>query len=210
MAASVTAAGTGESRLVAAHEALMHVRGLQHDFPPPPPPPQAPGWLRPLLELLTALAPVLKVLFWVGAAGVAALILWLIVRDLPIARRLRRKAARGAAQPADWRPDAAAAQALLSQADQLAAAGRYDEAIHLLLFRSIQDIGASRPAAVRAALTSRDIVEAAPLSEAGRTAFRRIAEAVERSFFGGRSADRDAFDACRAHYQAFALAEQPR
>lgn len=207
----MTAAEGEEARLVAAHEALMHARGLQHDFPPPPALPQPPAWLRPLFELLTAAAPVLQVLFWIGLAATAALILWLMVRDLPIARRLRRrKTGTPAADPADWRPGAAAAQALLAQADELAAAGRYDEAIHLLLFRSIAEIGASRPTAVRAALTSRDIVEAAPLSETGRTAFRRIAEAVERSFFAGRPADRDTFDACRADYRAFALAEGPR
>jgi len=207
LTAGATAAEAAEARLLTAHDALMHARGLQHDFPPPPLPPTLPVWLQQLIEFLARFAPVLKVLFWAGLAATAALVLWLIVRDLPLARRFLGKPAASAGQPEAWRPSGAAAHALLAEADQLAAAGRYDEAIHLLLFRSIQDIGATRPAAVRAALTSRDIVDAAPLSESGRAAFRRIAAAVERSFFAGRAADRETFDACRAHYQAFALAE---
>lgn len=187
----------------------MQARGLQHDFPPAAPLTPPPSWLLQLAELLAAAAPVLKVVFWIGVAASALAIFWLIVRDLPLAGRFRRKPPIPAS-PTEWRPDARSAHALLDQADQLAAAGRYGEAIHLLLFRSIEAIGAARPAAVRAALTSRDIVEAAPLSETGRAAFRRIAESVERSFFAGRPADRADFEACRGSYETFALAEGAR
>lgn len=200
-----TAASSGPMKLAAAHQAFMQADGLQRDFTPMPVMKPPPAWLMRLLHALGEAAPVLKIVFWAGVAlGVAALI-WVIVRDLPFAALFRRKKA--AAEPSDWRPDAGAAHALLEDADRLAEAGRFEEAIHLLLFRSIEDIGAKRPEAVRAALTSRDIVEAAPLSEDGRAAFRLIADAVERSFFGGRPAGRDEFDRCRGQYEAFALAE---
>jgi len=184
----------------------MQARDLQHDFAAAPAPPPTPAWLGPLLRALQAAAPLLKIVFWAGVALGAAFILWLIVRDLPFARRLRRRKPADPAQ-ADWRPDAGAAHALLAEADRLAQAGRFGDAIHLLLFRSIEDIGAKRPEAVRAALTSRDILDDAPLSDAGRAAFRLIADAVERSFFGGRPVERDDFDRCRRQYEAFALAE---
>jgi hypothetical protein len=205
---SATSAEPPAGRLAAAHQAFLQAKGLQRDFAPMPT--QAPpAWLLHLLQALRDAAPVLKILFWAGVAlGVAALV-WVVVRDLPLAGRFRRRKP-VPAQSADWRPDAGAARALLADADRLAAAGRFDDAIHLLLFRSIEDIGARRPEAVRAALTSRDIVEAAPLSDAGRAAFRLITDAVERSFFGGRAAGRDEFDRCRGQYQAFALAEGAR
>jgi hypothetical protein len=194
-----------ETKLRAAHEALLQTRGLQFEFATAPKPPAPPGWLEPLLRGLAAAAPVLKVVFWIGLAVAAALILWMIVRDLPIAGRWRRRGK--ASAPSDWRPDAAEARALLAEADRLAAARAYGEAIHLILFRSIEDIAARRPGAVRPALTSRDIVATAPLSEVGRRAFSLIAETVELSFFGGRPAAREDFDRCRREYEAFALAE---
>ena len=69
-------------------------------------------------------------------------------------------------------------------------AGRYSEAAHLLLFRSIEDIDARRPDLVRPALTSRDIA-ALPRSPARpRRAFARIAMMVERSLFARAAARR--------------------
>lgn len=187
----------------------MQERGLQHDFAPMPQPPPPPPWIGALLRALAAAAPVLKIVFWAGVVIGVAAIIWVIVRDLSFAGRLRRKKS-AVTTSTDWRPEVDAARALLEEADRLAHAGRFGDAIHLLLFRSIEDIGSTRPEAVRAALTSRDIVEGAPLSDAGRAAFRLIADAVERSFFGGRAAQRDDFDRCRSQYEAFALAEGRR
>jgi hypothetical protein len=194
-----------EADLAAAHEALRRTPGLQLQFDQLPPPPPPPPWLEPLLRAFMAALPVLKVVFWIALAAAAAMVLWLIVRDLPLAQLFRRK--RRAQAPLDWRPEADAARALLQDVDRLAAEGRFTEAVHLLLFRSIEDIAAKRPRAVRPALTSRELVETAPLSESGRGAFRLIAEAVERSFFGGRDADAETFARCRREYEAFALAE---
>jgi hypothetical protein len=126
------------------------------------------------------------------------------VRDLiPVGYRRGKAQAR----PADWRPDAAEARALLEEADALAATGRFAEAIHILLFRSIEDIAAKKPGAVSRALTSREIVAATPMPEAARAAFTRIAAAVEHTFFGGRTAGEADFRAARGDYEAFAFAE---
>lgn len=200
------AASAIDATLAAAHRAFLNEPGLQREFAAAPAPPKPPPWLAKLLEALSAGAPVIKVVFWAGVAIGVALLLWIIVRDLPFAAAFRRRR-RPASTPVDWRPEAEAARAVLGDADRLAEEGRFGEAIHLILFRSIDDIAARRPGSVPRALTSREIVEAAPLSERGRAAFRVIADGVERTFFGGRSADRSDFDRCRGEYEAFALAE---
>ena len=105
----------------------------------------------------------------------------------------------------DWRPEPATALALLDDADGLAAQGRFGEAIHLLLFRSIDDLSGRRPGAVRPALTSRDIANLDVLPSQPRAAFARLAQAVERAFFGGQPVGSDVFDAARRDYEAFAF-----
>lgn len=198
-----------DAKLVAAHRAFLSEPGLQREFAQAPQPPKPPLWLAKLADVLSAAAPVIKIVFWGGVAVGVALLLWVIVRDLPFAAPLRRRR-RGKAPATEWRPEAEAARALLGDADRLAEEGRFDEAIHLILFRSIDDIAVRRPGAAPRALTSREIVEAAPLSDRGRDAFRLIVDAVERSFFGGQATGRGDFDRCRGEYEAFALAEGGR
>jgi len=203
----VAAAGgpTAEQKLAAAHEALLKTRGIQFDFAGAPAPPPPPSWLGPLIEALKVILPVLPYLFWGGVILGAALILYFIARELVPERWFRRKKIEVAAT--DWRPEPEKARALLEDADGLAAAGRFEEAIHLLLFRSIDDLRARRPGAVKPALTSRDIAGLETLPAGPRTAFASLARAVELTFFGGRPAGADEFGAARADYEAFAFAE---
>jgi len=203
----VTAAGaqTAEQQLAAAHEALLKTRGMQFDFGGMPAPPPPPPWLEPLVAVLKAIAPVLPYIFWGGVILGAALILYFIARELIPERWFRRKKAE--APVTDWRPEPGKARALLEDADSLAAAGQFEEAIHLLLFRSIDDLRARRPGAVKPALTSRDIAGLETLPAAPRDAFARLARAVELTFFGGRPAGADEFGAARRDYETFAFAE---
>jgi hypothetical protein len=182
-----------ERKLAAAHAVMRQTRGLQFDFAAAPPPPQTPAWIKALIEVLRVAAPVLKYVFWGGVAIGVALLVWVMIRDLaPTGWRVRKRRAAAV----DWRPDAAAA--------------RYGEAVHLILFRSIEELAAKRPGSVRAALTSRDIVAAAPIPGGPRDAFARIARTVERSFFGGRVVDAEEFAARRGDYEAFAFSEDWR
>lgn len=193
-----------EAKLAAAHQALLKTPGVQFDFQKSPET-KPPEWLEPLLAFLQWIAPVLQVLFWGGLIVGAALILFFIVREFAPESWFRGR--KTTVPVSDWRPEPGRARALLDDADALAAAGRFDEAIHLLLFRSIDDLVARRPGAVSPALTSRDISTLRVLPDDARTAFARLAQAVERTFFGGRAADADAFGQARADYQAFAFAE---
>jgi len=190
----------------AAHEAMLKAPSLQFDFSAVPAPPQPPGWLKPLFELIEAIAPLLGYVFWGGLILGAALLLYFVGREILASHFGWARGGKPAATP-QWRPEPEQAKALLEDADRLAAEGRFDEAAHLLLFRSIDDLSGRRPGAVRPALTTRDIAAIDAMPAAARDAFARIAEVVERSFFGGRSLGREDFDACRAAYQGFAFAE---
>ena len=130
----------------AAHARLLKDGALQFDFKGKPTPPKLdePEWLKAIGRAIAALFemiyPLLVVLFWIGVAAAVGALLFLIVREIAgvrFSRRRRAKAARAA--PVDWRPEAWKARALLEDADRLAAEGDFDEAVHLILFRSIDD-----------------------------------------------------------------------
>ncbi|WP_288016394.1 hypothetical protein [Blastomonas sp.] len=175
---------------------------------PPEPPPEWWGdvtrWLaevlEPVVRLLAAAWPVLSKLLLVALViGVAAL-LWVILAPYISDRRERRAAA-----VPDWVPDQAVARRLLEEADALAAQGRFDEAAHLLLYRSIEDIAAKRPELLRPSTTAREIGAFEALSARASSAFGIIAGHVEASFFARRPLDRSAWDSSREAYRAFAL-----
>ena len=178
-------------------------------MPKPPPPP---GWLEALLRwlghVLKGGAEVFKLLFWAALVVAAALIVYFILREVIGVRfpwRKRTPRPTPLAIQDDWRPSAARAGTLLEDADRLAGEGRHAEAVHLILFRSIEDIDQRWPRLVRPALTSRDIAQHPTLPAAARSTFAAIARTVERSFFGGQPIGAAEFEACRRDYQAFAL-----
>ena len=170
-------------------------------------PPEVPEWLRWLGDFLVDIFPALKILFWIGVAAAVLLVLYMIVRRLSGAGWPWRKKPEEAAAPSGWRPEEAPARALLAEADALAAAGRFSEAAHLLLFRSIEEIDSRRPDLVRPAFTSRDIAGTAAIPAGPRGAFASIVMLVEKSLFGGRALAEPDWRQCRAAYEDFAFAE---
>ena len=194
-----------------AHAALMKHHELQFDFPKFEPP-TPPDWLVKLLDflgrLLKPVAPYMIYFWWALVIAALALVLFLIVRSL-IRRGIlfQRKQPVPSEPEAGWRPAPDAARLLLSDADALAAAGRYAEAIHLILLRSIQDIGQYRPTVLKPALTSREISVLRELPEAARLAFVHIALVVERALFAGRPVGRHEYAECREAYERFAFGD---
>ncbi len=143
-----------------------------------------------------------QALMW-GLLGLGAVLTVLILwRYLP---RLRRRKT-GGSEAAEWSPEAGEALALLDDADRLAAEGRYDEATHLLLKRSVAQIAIVRPGLLDPSSTAREIASLPDLSEAARRAFATIATRVERSLFALRALTADDWQAARAAYADFALA----
>jgi hypothetical protein len=193
--------------LAQAHAGLTRQRDLQFDFSAFIPP-QPPVWLKPLAELLQALAPVFKWVFWICLAlGVGSVLLFLGRELLTTRFASWKRKPKGVAEP-QWRPTTAHARTLLEDADRLAAEGRFGEAVRLILLRSIQDIDDRWPRQVRPALTSRDIAALSILPAAARRTFSGIAQVVEHSAFGGRPVDPGQFAACRGAYEAFVLPER--
>jgi len=170
---------------------------------------EPPGWLEDVLRFLGRfLGPAAEPTLWVlGAIGAAllALVLWQVLAPLV---KERREARDGSGDPAapEWAPDTGEALALLEEADRLAAEGRYDEATHLLLRRSVGHIAAARPDLLEPSSTAREIAVLTALPDAARGAFAVIAGRVERSLFALRSLSADDWQAARAAYAEFALA----
>jgi hypothetical protein len=185
-----------------AHAAMMADKTLQHSLPAVPPPKPPPDWLKPLLEALGAAGTPISIVVWTAIGIGVAVVIFFIVREL-YGVQLGWKRDKGPRKTGatDWRPDREKARILLLDADALAAEGRYDEAVHMLLLRGVADITARRPRLIGPALTSRDIAALPDLPEAARPAFALIAEIVERSFFGGRPVDEAGWLQAREAYE---------
>jgi len=204
MTTSGRAAAAGDI-VARAHARLLADTSLQFHFTPFVVP-RPPSWLPALVKLLRALGPALGVLFWVFVAG---LVLAVGIYAVRAVLRHRHKPYRLGgpslgAEPPSLRPGERRVQALLEEADRLAAEQRFEEAAHVLLFRTIADLESRRPRAVRPALTSRDIAALGEIPPPARGAFAAIAELVERSFFGGRPVGAAEFATCRGAYLRFA------
>ena len=184
---------------------------IQFDLPEKLPEPRdpPPAWLEPVLRAIGDFVQWVgggwRLILWgIGIVIVVAL-LFALVPSLRqwIAEKFGRN--RMVEDAPVWAPTETRARALLEDADALAAQGRYDEAVHLLLFRSIDDIVAWRGDVVRPADTSRDIARADALPPHARGVFAGIVAAVERSLFGGRALALDDWQRARADYAGFAL-----
>lgn len=190
--------------------------GYQFDFPEPDPPPETPEWLGAIGRWLA------DAFGWLGGDGnivvrgfayllIAVALLFVLYLTIPAVRewvdrllRPRRGSSSEDEQPG-WQPDTQASRNLLAEADALAADGRFGEAAHLLLGRSIEDIANRRPGLLKPALTARAIATVDDLPGAARTAFARIAEAVERSLWARRAIGQPDWQDARTAYEAFAF-----
>lgn len=191
-----------------AFRAMKRDEKLQFELPPAPEPPKL-DWLENVFKGIAAfielILPLLKVIFFVGLGAIIALILYAIAKVI-YETRFKREAKEVVeiAPPPLYTPDQDQARILLEDVDAMAAEGRYEEAVHELLFRSIQDIDIRRPNTIRRSLTSREIAALKILTPETRIAFAKIGGVVETSYFGGKKIGRAEFDICRAAYAQFA------
>ncbi len=211
----------------AAHQTLRADLEFQYRLTAPDPPPSPPEWLKELLEWLgEALAPVGRVISWIAGffpdaayaqfvlwtvlALAAFLIAWVTCNRLRFGRwRFRqppKPLVESTLEEEDWSPEQAGVRSWLDEADTLARQGRYDDAVHHLLFRSVEDIARRRPSAVHPALTSREIAASAAIPSRARSLFTNIARLVEQSLFGGRPVAQSDWLAARQSYTDLTLA----
>ena len=193
--------------LVAAHKAMLADKAIQFhlDVPKPIKPPEWLNALRPVARFMEAVGPYMIYIFWAVLALIICTILYYVLREFTDLRWPWRKAG-DTEEDSEWQPDSAPARALLAEADALAADGRFSEAAHLLLLRSVEDIERRKPTLLKPSSTSREISDVLGLPEKARATFALIARHVEASLFGGRSLDAGGWEQCREAYGRFALA----
>ncbi|MFM6852540.1 MAG: DUF4129 domain-containing protein [Sphingopyxis sp.] len=187
---------------------------IQTAFPTPAPQKPAdppPKWLENLADWLAGDGmPWVRGLAWMLVGMAALFVLYLTVPAVRDAVRRVMGWARATAMPHDdgqdeWRPDATGARDLLAEADRLAAESRFDDAVHLLLGRSVEDIVRRRPAIWQPSLTARAIALMPELPQPVRTAFDQIAQVVERSLWARQPISADDWQHARTAYQDFAF-----
>jgi hypothetical protein len=224
--ASQAAAGGADS-FSSAYHALRADSSVQFNLAPPNAPPKLPPWLEAILKAightLEAVGrffkwigsffpapPMARFLLWTLIAVAAAALAWVLYNRIRYGEwrlGLSRAAAEADVETdAEWAPSEVHAHSWLAEADALASEGFFAEAIHRLLFRSVEDVARRRPALVRPALTSRELAAAEGVPVRARELFSRIARLVERSLFGGRPLGESDWLSARRAYSDFVMA----
>lgn len=215
VASGIAWAQSSQEKFDDSFRALKRDDSLQFELPPaepkePPKPP--PDWLKPIIDFLEAvfgfIGLFLPYIFY-GLLGLGVVaILYFVLREVVESRFATRQVKTAPIKKVEkplYAPTSEEARVLLETVDALAAAGKYNEAVHTLLFRSIQDIDLKRPNTIRRSLTSREIAGLDILTPATRDAFSLIGRVVENSYFGGQPIDQSDFQTCREAYVQFAV-----
>jgi len=144
-------------------------------------------------------------ILWI-VIGLALVVMLYAFRDLiPILR---------SGQGSDWMSEEASGgggkvgspAAALGAADELAAAGRFVEAMHVLLLQGLAAIRSGLDEEFADSLTSREILRRARLPDPGRVSLRDIVNRVELTYFGQYPAALADYEACRASFNTLTQA----
>lgn len=146
---------------------------------------------------------VAQILGWAALGFVAVVIAMWLAETVPVLRAKRGLTARAGRTRAAAGARREEARPVLGSAEELAAAGRYTEAIHQLLADALAALRARLDHPIPDALTSREILRGLALSPPQRDALRTIVERVEHTWFAQRPAAAEDFDAVRASYRSF-------
>jgi hypothetical protein len=144
-------------------------------------------------------------MLWVVVAIALGLLLYAFRDAIPLLRsRASESWAEDDAIAADvMRKDPAMVPAA---ADELAGQGRYAEAMHVLLLRSLADMRARLDEPFADSLTSREILRSPRLPETARAPLQDVVGRVEFTYFGEYPAAHDDYVACRASFSALEAA----
>jgi hypothetical protein len=148
-------------------------------------------------------------------AGLATMLLWglVIVAALLSAVAVYRHLAGYTADDEPERPPgrdelqlAAVIERPRDDADELAAQGRFADAIHTLLLRTLHELASQHLVRVTPAMTSREILARVSLLGEAREALAGLIVAVEQTWFGDDVPHGDDYQRCRAQFDRFAAA----
>jgi hypothetical protein len=184
-----------------ARAAVMADGDLQLQLPSGTEPPG--GWNFSLPEI-----PIPPALLWaILIAGVLAMVFYLLKDTLPLWLR-RREGNWRAPNLEGGRLQSRSAGEAMQAADELARQGRYVEAMHVLLLKSLADMRQQLRLHFAESLTSREILRKVVLSEAGQAALRDIVARVEWTYFGEHDAEESDYEACRGRFDELTKALQ--
>ena len=196
LAAPAAAAETAEAAL----DRVLAGGGYQTELPDAPEPPDLPELeLEPL-----GLSGLADMLLWVLIAAAIVLLLVYLVRLAGDQRRPTDEIVDEDAGPDDGAAASPTRSGSLEEADRLAAAGAFGEAVHLLLLAGLEGLRSSRAAVAAASLTSREVLHRAALPEAAALALSHLVTAAELSHFGGRATTAADYSSCRDAYSRLA------
>jgi hypothetical protein len=138
------------------------------------------------------------------AVIVGAAVLLYAFRDMLPFLGMRRDGAweldeAGAGESASREPSIA-----LGAADDLAAQGRFVEAMHVLLLQALAEIRRRLDEQFADSMTSREILRSKHLSDDLRGPLREVVNRVEVTYFGEQPAAKDDYLACRSSFSAIA------
>jgi hypothetical protein len=91
---------------------------------------------------------------------------------------------------------------ILEAADELAARGRFMEAMHMLLLQGLAHLRQRLDRQFSDSLTSREILHSTNLPEAARASLRDVVTRVELTYFGQQPAGLADYTACRESFHA--------
>ena len=153
-----------------------------------------------------------KTILWTLGAVVAGLVLFFLfnlafdlLRDRTAFKRRREGRLDDPAKietPVVAR-DREAEKLTLSEADQLAAEGRFSEAIHLLLLVAMARLRRELGPRVAPALTSREVLRLTPIPGEAADPLSRMVSLSEINHFGGRQAGEPDYRSCRDDFLRF-------
>lgn len=143
-------------------------------------------------------------LFLLGGVVVALLALVVVAAVNRVTARRAVDTAEVVARATESPAEVALVVPTEDEVERLAAAGRYSEAIHLLLLQAIAFAIRTTSAIVRPAMTGRELVSQLAIPDHSRSALRRLVRAVEWCHFGGVEATREQYETCRTDHRAIA------
>jgi hypothetical protein len=208
---------TTREDLIRSHDGLSADPSFQTGLPvsqPPELPRTGPSVLGDVFEaiggFIAFIAPVLRLLLIFALIVLVIFVLYSLARALydrreRLGRLLNRPNAADDLKTVDLRPEEQFARTLLSDADALAAAGRYGEAIRLLLLSSIRDMQVRIHQRIGVSLTAREIGRLGALPDVSRLALHRIIHTVELNVFGEQPVGQDDYSRAREDYTLLAF-----
>jgi hypothetical protein len=138
---------------------------------------------------------------WI-AVIVGVIILLYAFRDMIPVLRAGRSGTWAEDETAALQAGPRAPEVVLDAADELAAQGRFVEAMHVLLLQALADIRRRLREEFADSMTSREILRSRQVSDALRRPLRDVISRVEWTYFGGHPAVRDDYLACRTSFSA--------